>query len=65
MKLVKYFNYGFENGRYKRYDDECYINPDYIVRVYVNKEDKMITICLQAGNTITTSIDVLDELLKN
>lgn len=65
MKLVKYFNYGFENGRYKRYGDECYVNPDYIVRVYVNKEDKMITICLQAGNTITTSIDVLDELLKN
>lgn len=65
MKLVKYFSYGFEDGKYKRYDDECYVNPDYIVRVLVNKKDKMITICLQAGNTITTTIDVLDELLKN
>ena len=65
MKLVKYFSYGFEDGKYKHYDDECYVNPDYIVRVLVNKKDKMITICLQAGNTITTTIDVLDELLKN
>lgn len=65
MRLVKVINYEALKDKPLKRLYECYINPEHVVSVAIDENCEFIQILFSNNFCITTTQDVLDELLKN